>query len=550
MASYHFSVKAANYKGNRTSAINHCNYIEREGRFSEKKIEINDELIMDFFAKKEKSKLAKLEKDELAIKIFDDEKNQKSKTIAEVFDLSNHEMVYKECKLPSWAECNSKKFWREAEKRERINSCVYKELEFNLMNELSLDENLKIIHDLVNNTEMKNFYFSLAVHDKQTSAISGNRNLHCHLMFSEREIDGIERPVELFFKRHNSKNPNLGGAKKSKLFSDRKIGRETIKNLREEYANICNFYLAKNKINKKLDHRTLFEQKKQALAEGRFLDAKILDREPENHLGRKLANDVEILKDVKLMREINEQIFSKIKNLKTAQEKRKENDKKYTAVDVNKIFAIYLKILREKISSEEKDFLLLAKKIISTKDAKTIALDIATKGDYKKFRELAAKNCEKEKILSLKKQIVAYLAKPESKVYINKIMQGILNKNLPIKKQSEQKSKNLSKLKFELKEILSLKKAVLKQIDVDKKSKKNIFYTVKTSSSSISSGGGAATVNSININNAKILANAFAGNINLGNTIFKIVDDDYDEFKDNIAVNDADRLSQEGRDLE
>ena len=76
---------------------------------------------------------------------------------------------------------------------------------------------------------MNKFYYSLVVHDKQKSAITGIRNLHCHLMFCERENDGIERDAKTFFKRYNSKNPASGGAKKSIMLNDRKIGKQTIK---------------------------------------------------------------------------------------------------------------------------------------------------------------------------------------------------------------------------------------------------------------------------------------------------------------------------------
>lgn len=68
------------------------------------------------------------------------------------------------------------------------------------MNELTLKENLKIINDILKVEPMNKFYYSLAIHTKQKSAITGERNLHCHLMFCEREIDGIERDAKTFLK--------------------------------------------------------------------------------------------------------------------------------------------------------------------------------------------------------------------------------------------------------------------------------------------------------------------------------------------------------------
>ena len=49
----------------------------------------------------------------------------------------------------------------------------------------------------------------------------GEKNLHCHLMFSERELDGIDRELSQFFKRANSKNPEKGGAKKNREWQEK-----------------------------------------------------------------------------------------------------------------------------------------------------------------------------------------------------------------------------------------------------------------------------------------------------------------------------------------
>ncbi|ODT63171.1 MAG: hypothetical protein ABS69_21710 [Nitrosomonadales bacterium SCN 54-20] len=37
---------------------------------------------------------------------------------------------------------------------------------------------------------------------------------HVHLMFSERQVDGIERDPEQYFRRYNAKSPEKGGARK------------------------------------------------------------------------------------------------------------------------------------------------------------------------------------------------------------------------------------------------------------------------------------------------------------------------------------------------
>lgn len=500
MASYHFSVKCGNHNGRKTSAINHLNYINREGRF----------------------------------KNFDQKNNDKQ----------TNECIYKKNFLPAWAKDSARKFWSNAEKFERVNACVYKELEFNLVNELPLRENLKIINNLLKTEPMNKFYYSLVVHDKQKSAITGIRNLHCHLMFCERENDGIERDAKTFFKRYNSKKPASGGAKKSIMLNDRKIGKQTIKNLRDEYAKIVNTILKENNIEQTISSKSLKEQYEEAIKKRDLLKAKILDREPERHLGRKLSKDVNLKKDLLEIRSFNKEILSKLNSQK---EKTVNFFNRYTALQVDNILKNFSQELTNNISKLQKDLEKIYPKVISEKQAKIMAIDIATKGKYKKFRELITKikdnndDINKQYAINLKQDIVNYLSKPEVKMYISKIVNGILEKNLPIKNNYNKLNSNLNKMRLQLHTIGKLRKATGKQIKADKG--KNITYEVKAKDNL--STGGAGDTNYNKVNNAKILAEAFAGNYSLGALVAKIVDDKYDEFRDNITSNKADRLSQE-----
>ena len=500
MASYHFSVKCGNYNGRKTSATNHLNYINRDGKF--KNID----------------------------------KNNNEKQI--------NECIYKENFLPAWAEGSAKNFWSSAEKYERANACVYKELEFNLVNELPLKENLKIINNLLKIEPMNKFYYSLVVHDKQKSAITGIRNLHCHLMFCERENDGIERDAKTFFKRYNSKNPASGGAKKSIMLNDRKIGKQTIKNLRDEYAKIVNKILKENNIEQTISSKSLKEQHEEAIKKGELLKAKILDREPEKHLGRKFSKDVNLKKDLLEIRSLNKEILSKL----NSQKGKNVSSNRYTALQVDNILKNFSQELTKKMNKLQKDLEKMYPKVISEERAKIMAVDIVTKGKYKKFRELIAKinkdnndDINKQYAINLKQDIVNYLSKPEVKMYISKIVNGILEKNLPIKNNYNKLNSNLNKMRLQLHTIGKLRKATGTQIKLDKG--KNIKYEVKQENSL--STGDASYNEANNYNNAKILAEAFVGNYSLGALVAKIVDDKYDEFRDNITSNKADGLSQE-----
>lgn len=499
MASYHFSVKCGNHNGRKTSAINHLNYINREGKF----------------------------------KNFDKKNNDKQ----------TNECIYKKNFLPAWAKDSARKFWSNAEKFERVNACVYKELEFNLVNELPLRENLKIINNLLKIEPMNKFYYSLAIHDKQKSAITGERNLHCHLMFCEREIDGIERDAKTFFKRYNSKNPTLGGARKSILFNDRKIGKQTVKNLRDEYAKIVNKILKENNIKETISSKTLKEQREEAIKKGDLLKAKILDREPEKHLGRKFSKDVNLKKDLLEIRSLNKEILSKL----NSQKGKNVSSNRYTALQVDNILKNFSQELTKKMNKLQKDLEKMYPKVISEERAKIMAVDIVTKGKYKKFRELIAKinkdnndDINKQYAINLKQDIVNYLSKPEVKMYISKIVNNILEKNLPIKNNYNKLNSNLNKMRLQLHTIGKLRKATGTQIKLDKG--KNIKYEVKQENS-LSTGGAGDT--NYKVNNAKILAEAFAGNVSISSTVIRIADNKYDEFRDNITSNKADGLSQE-----
>ena len=63
--------------------------------------------------------------------------------------------------------------------------------------------------------------------------MDGKEQPHAHIMFSNRELDGVERPKELFFKRANPEQPELGGAKKSREWSFDSGSNDTLGRIRE-----------------------------------------------------------------------------------------------------------------------------------------------------------------------------------------------------------------------------------------------------------------------------------------------------------------------------
>ena len=148
--------------------------------------------------------------------------------------------------LPSWAS-NAKEFFEAADNLERSGGTqrkvtkdgavyeksfkgrAYKEIEAAIPRES--DNPVQWAKNFANETIGNSHAYRLAIHDKEAS--DGGRNIHIHLMFSTREIDGHDRSKEEFFKRaaSNYRNPKTkkivtrqrseGGAIKSKFWNSR-----------------------------------------------------------------------------------------------------------------------------------------------------------------------------------------------------------------------------------------------------------------------------------------------------------------------------------------
>lgn len=177
--------------------------------------------------------------------------------------------------MPSWAKHRPLFFWEQADIRERSNGSVYREFELALPRELTNDQRIQLVQEFVHNELGTKFAYSFAIHNP-LAALEGKDQPHAHIMFSEREQDGIERDPELFFKRANKKNPERGGCPKSNRFGGSITNAErkdALVKLRKNWADLQNIYLEKYGHTDRVDHRTLKEQGK--------------DRTPEKHLGPK-----------------------------------------------------------------------------------------------------------------------------------------------------------------------------------------------------------------------------------------------------------------------
>lgn len=175
------------------------------------------------------------------------------------------------------------KFWETADYCERVNSVAYRELEIMIPNELNRSQAIEVIQNFVKKEIGTDYPYSFAIHEsynKQTNV----KNLHCHLMFSERKIDGIQRDLELFFKRANSKKIELGGAKKDRIWQKK----DRLLELRKSWEVEANLVLEKYGFEERIDCRSLKDRRKEAIANEEFEKAELYNREAIN-LSKKVA---------------------------------------------------------------------------------------------------------------------------------------------------------------------------------------------------------------------------------------------------------------------
>ena len=236
------------------------------------------------------------------------------------FDKKN-DLEYKEYgNIPDFVKKDPIKFWKSAEKFERKNGVVYREFEIALPVEFTREQNIKLVKEFVEKELGRDYAYTFAIHKPKSSTKQGLDQPHTHIMFCDRKLDGIERTEKEFFRRYNSKNPELGGARKDIEWQTK----EKLLDLRKDWALILNSHLEKNSIYQKVSSETLQKQREQYLIAGNKLEADRLDREVINIDGRILYKKEEDLTDYE--RKLKEDFYEKIK-MKEIKEKIYETEK-------------------------------------------------------------------------------------------------------------------------------------------------------------------------------------------------------------------------------
>ena len=171
--------------------------------------------------------------------------------------------------MPEWATESPMDFWEAADTYERSNGRVYTEIQVAIPRELSGKDRVNVIREFVAEELGDRHVYTVAVHNSK--ALDGGEQPHAHIMFSIRELDGIDRTKEQFFKRANDKDPEKGGAKKSREWSKDERDRDRVGELRLSWERHANKALEKAGKEERIDRRSLKDQG--------------IDREPEPKMG-------------------------------------------------------------------------------------------------------------------------------------------------------------------------------------------------------------------------------------------------------------------------
>lgn len=181
--------------------------------------------------------------------------------------------------MPDFAKQDALIFWENADEHERSDARICLELELNLPSELkTVEQQIAVVEAYIRqlNERAGRFPISYAIHSDKNGA-----NPHVHLMLSERVLDGVERPAEQYFRRGNSKNPERGGAIKSRWWHDKK----NVFWSRAAWADSCNEVLKENGFKPRFDPRTKAEQRAEAIEQGDLVRAVQLSTLTETHEG-------------------------------------------------------------------------------------------------------------------------------------------------------------------------------------------------------------------------------------------------------------------------
>ena len=338
--------------------------------------------------------------------------------------------------LPAWAE-DANAFFAAADLYERKNGTSYTEFELALPNELSLEENIQLVHEFVKEHIGDNKVYSFAIHDKNATFDPSQRQPHVHLMFCERIITDKQnvKPAELFFKRYSTKHPERGGYQKDNRFIATHGARQkTIKVIRASWAGMINAAYKAKGLDIRVSEKSLKDQRAEAFMQNDADKYEELSRPAEKHLGpeaahklketiakgackfeelsdkarlaliareiRKIALEMAALnKEIKEIRAARAAEAAKLEGIRTELKETKLDDVVIQGSRLKTTLHETSMALAKQINLNKDRIKVLEKRILSEDSIRSIAASVYTKGRSKRLaRELQKLEQSKEKL--------------------------------------------------------------------------------------------------------------------------------------------------------
>lgn len=200
--------------------------------------------------------------------------------------------------MPSWAVDNPDLFWEMADEYERKNGSAYREHILSLPREFTLEQNITMLNEWIEKNLGDKHAYSLAIHEPL--AKDGDKQPHCHLMFTDRVNDGIDREPHQFFKRYNSKDPKKGGAKKANTGMKQSERVEQLILTRKDWGDLLNRHLELNGFEPNIDMRNWEERGLSEAPKNKTMAETNLEKRLKKQMEQYLQDNPELQDDPKV----------------------------------------------------------------------------------------------------------------------------------------------------------------------------------------------------------------------------------------------------------
>ena len=254
--------------------------------------------------------------------------------------------------------------WNSVELNEKAsNAQLARNFIIALPKELSFEENKNLITDFIQeNFVSKGMIADLAIHDESSE---GNNNVHAHIMTTLRPINekGLWQPKSK--KEYVLDETGEKIKLKSGNYKTRKVeltdwnDKGNAEKWRESFASLCNRYLEKNNLEKRVDHRSFERQGKEEIptihlgASASALERKGIETDKGN-INREIKRHNSLVKAIKnKIKEITSWIDGLLGNLQAKydeykQTKKDELENKAELFNLYEYISIYNEIQGEK----------------------------------------------------------------------------------------------------------------------------------------------------------------------------------------------------------